>query len=75
MFHEVDPVLGPEMKSTGEVLGMADSFELCFFKAQEAVGPSLPSEGSVLMSIAHKDGAVLLDTARQFKSLGFKIAN
>ena len=42
MFPEVDPLLGPEMRSTGEVLGMADSFGLAYYKAQEATGQSLP---------------------------------
>ena len=45
MFPEVDPVLGPEMRSTGEVLGMADSFGLAFYKAQEAAKPELPLAG------------------------------
>jgi carbamoyl-phosphate synthase large subunit len=52
MYHEVDPVLGPEMRSTGEVLGMADSFGLAFFKSQQATQLRLPSEGTVLISVA-----------------------
>ncbi len=52
MFQEVDPLLGPEMRSTGEVLGLADSFGMAFFKAQEAIQQPLPSEGTVLITIA-----------------------
>jgi len=54
MFPEVDPLLGPEMRSTGEVLGMADSFGLAFYKAQEGAQQLLPSEGSVLISVSLK---------------------
>ena len=60
MFHEVDPLLGPEMRSTGEVLGIANSFGLAYFKAQEATQVPLPTEGAVLMSIADKDKIYLL---------------
>jgi carbamoyl-phosphate synthase large subunit len=55
MFPEVDPVLGPEMRSTGEVLGMADCFGMAFFKSQEATQSSLPVEGTVLITVADKD--------------------
>ena len=73
-FPEVDPVLGPEMRSTGEVLGMADSFGLAFYKAQDAAQGRLPSEGTVLMTIADKDkGPAVVDVARSFAELGFKI--
>jgi len=74
MFQEVDPLLGPEMRSTGEVLGMADSFGLAFFKAQEATQQPLPSEGTVLLTVADPDKAAGLEVARQFHELGFKIA-
>jgi len=73
MFHEVDPVLGPEMRSTGEVLGMADSFELAFFKAQEAAQQLLPQSGTVLISVTDPDKPEALDVAREFHRLGFKI--
>ncbi|NLM11162.1 MAG: carbamoyl-phosphate synthase large subunit [Clostridiaceae bacterium] len=73
MFHEVDPLLGPEMRSTGEVLGIANSFGLAFFKAQEATQAPLPTEGTVLMSIADKDKHYLLDIARKFSELDFNI--
>jgi carbamoyl-phosphate synthase large subunit len=69
---EVDPVLGPEMRSTGEVLGMADNFGDAFFKAQEAAKPRLPTEGTVLISVAEK-AAEVLEVAREFTALGFKI--
>ena len=73
MFPEVDPLLGPEMRSTGEVLGLADSFGLAFFKSQEATKLSLPVEGTVLFTIAEKDKPRSLEAARVFKELGFKI--
>ena len=73
MFPEVDPLLGPEMRSTGEVLGLADSFGLAFFKSQEATQSSLPIEGTVLFTIAEKDKPGSLEAARVFKELGFNI--
>jgi carbamoyl-phosphate synthase large subunit len=73
MFPEVDPILGPEMRSTGEVLGMADSFGLAYYKAQEATQQVLPSEGTVLLTVSESDRPAVLETARQFKNLGFKI--
>jgi len=73
MFPEVDPVLGPEMRSTGEVLGIAGSFGLAFFKAEEAAQQVLPTEGTVLVTVSGKDEAVLPDMVRQFVELGFKI--
>ncbi|MFC1824644.1 carbamoyl-phosphate synthase large subunit, partial [Thermodesulfobacteriota bacterium] len=73
MFPEVDPILGPEMRSTGEVLGMADSFGLAFYKAQEAAQQALPSEGSVLITVSETDRPAVIEVARQFHKLGFKI--
>lgn len=73
MFPEVDPVLGPEMRSTGEVLGMADSFGLAFYKAQEATKLPLPLEGTVLITVADRDKDDILEPARRFKELGFDI--
>jgi len=72
MFPEVDPVLGPEMRSTGEVLGIASSFGLAFFKAEEAAQQLLPVSGTVLLTVVSKD-ALLLDVARQLTELGFKL--
>ncbi|MDD5677732.1 MAG: carbamoyl-phosphate synthase large subunit [Kiritimatiellae bacterium] len=73
MFPEVDPLLGPEMRSTGEVLGLADSFGMAFFKAEEAVTPVLPTEGTVLISLADKTHRTALQVARAFVKLGFQI--
>ncbi len=73
MYQEVDPVLGPEMRSTGEVLGLADSFGLAYFKAQEATGQSLPGEGTVLITVADIDKSGMLEVARAFEKIGFKI--
>jgi carbamoyl-phosphate synthase large subunit len=71
-FPEVDPVLGPEMKSTGEVLGIANSFGLAFWKAQEAVLP-LPTQGTVLITVSERDRPTVLEVARQLSDLGFNI--
>ena len=73
MFPEVDPLLGPEMRSTGEVLGMADSFGLAFYKAQEAAEQRLPLEGTVLITVADRDKPAVLEVARRFAELGFRI--
>ena len=73
MFPEVDPVLGPEMRSTGEVLGMAANFGLAFFKAQEAAGSTLPIEGAVLITVNRGDRPAVLEVARQFQALNFRI--
>ncbi len=73
MYHEVDPVLGPEMRSTGEVLGMADSFGLAYFKSQDAAQARLPQEGTVLITVADRDKQAALEVARRFAELGFKI--
>lgn len=75
MFPDVDPVLGPEMRSTGEVLGMADSFGLAFFKSQEATKLKLPTEGKVLITIADRDKDKIIDVAKNFVSLGFGIVS
>ena len=73
MFPEVDPVLGPEMRSTGEVMGIAESFGIAFFKAQEAAKQPLPTSGAILLSLHSKETPVTLDVANQFAALGFKI--
>jgi len=73
MFPDVDPLLGPEMKATGEVMGIADSFGLAFYKAQEAAGTKLPLEGNVLLTVADKDKKKLLPIAKKLKALGFNI--
>jgi len=73
MYQEVDPLLGPEMRSTGEVLGLADSFGLAYYKSQEATGQSLPSEGTVLITVEEKDKGGILEVARAFAKIGFRI--
>ena len=73
MFPEVDPVLGPEMRSTGEVLGLSHSFGRAFFKAQEATQVSLPLEGTVLFTIADRDKSAAIEPVRLFRELGFRI--
>ncbi|MGV8175087.1 MAG: carbamoyl-phosphate synthase large subunit [Methanothrix sp.] len=73
MFPEVDPLLGPEMRSTGEVLGLADSFGMAFYKAEEAAKSTLPEKGTVLITVAGKDRRGVLGVARQFADLGFEI--
>ena len=73
MLPEVDPLLGPEMRSTGEVLGIADTFGLAFFKAQDATQTPLPIEGTALITIADRDKPSALEPARLFHELGFKI--
>ncbi|MCK5135685.1 MAG: carbamoyl-phosphate synthase large subunit [Bacteroidales bacterium] len=73
MFPDVDPLLSPEMRSTGEVLGLADSYGLAFFKSQEATLTSLPLEGTVLITIADRDKDKILDFARSFQDMKFNI--
>jgi carbamoyl-phosphate synthase large subunit len=73
MFHEVDPLLGPEMKATGEVMGLSDSFGLAFYKAQEAAGAALPLEGGVLLTVADRDKSDLLPVAQRLEKLGLTI--
>jgi carbamoyl-phosphate synthase large subunit len=73
MFPDVDPVLGPEMKSTGEVLGIAPSFGLAFYKAQEAASMQVPTEGTVLISVTDPDKPEILEVAARLAKLGFAI--
>ena len=73
MFQEVDPLLGPEMRSTGEVLGLASNFGEAFYKAQEATQTKLPLEGTVLISVSDRDKPELLTVARGLYEDGFKI--
>ena len=73
MFPEVDPVLGPEMRSTGEVLGLSSSFGRAFFKAQEATQTRLPLEGTVLFTVADRDKTAAIEPVRRFRELGFTI--
>ena len=73
MFPEVDPLLGPEMRATGEVMGIADTFGLAFYKAQEAAGSRLPTTGNVLLTVADKDKQALIHVAQKINALGFTI--
>ena len=73
MFQEVDPILGPEMRSTGEVLGLSPSYGEAFYKAQEAAQSKLPLGGTVLISVNRKDKPEVVDVARSFHEDGFKI--
>ncbi|MDY4959610.1 MAG: carbamoyl-phosphate synthase large subunit [Lentihominibacter sp.] len=73
MFQEVDPVLGPEMRSTGEVLGLSQSYGEAFLKAQEGIQSPLPTEGTVLISVNRKDRPDAVVLAKMFSELGFRI--
>ena len=73
MFPEVDPILGPEMRSTGEVLGLSKSYGEAFFKAQEAIQSKLPLEGTALISVNGKDKEEVVDIAKSLESDGFRI--
>lgn len=71
-FPNTDPVLGPEMKSTGEVMGIADTFEYAYYKAEESAGLFMPLQGKVLLSCGKKDDK-LLKTAKILEEIGFQI--
>ena len=73
MFQEVDPILGPEMRSTGEVLGLSEKSGEAFFKAEEAANAPLPLEGTVLISVNVQDKPEAPEIARAFHEAGFKI--
>lgn len=73
MFPEVDPILGPEMRATGEVMGVSDNFGMAYFKAQEAAGSKLPLGGTVLLTVSPRDKEELEPIARDFVELGFKL--
>ena len=73
MFQEVDPILGPEMRSTGEVLGISKSLAGAFYKAEEGANANLPLEGTVLISVNRKDKPEVVEVAKAFKEAGFKI--
>lgn len=73
MFQEVDPVLGPEMRSTGEVLGLSSDFGEAFYKAQEATQTKLPLEGTAFISVNDHDKPEVVEIARGFYECGFKL--
>src|SRR6266851_7885259 len=72
-FPGVDTVLGPEMKSTGEVMGVADNFGEAFAKAQTAAGQKLPTQGTVFISVTDHDKTHVAEVARRFVDMGFKL--
>lgn len=72
-FPGVDPLLGPEMRSTGEVMGLDENFALSFAKSQIAAGQQLPLEGGVLFSVKNSDKPALLEIVRGFQKLGFEL--
>ena len=73
MFQEVDPVLGPEMRSTGEVLGLSPSYGEAFFKSQEGVNSPLPLEGTALISVKDMDKDEVIEVAKSLEGDGFNI--
>ncbi|MDD5437233.1 MAG: carbamoyl-phosphate synthase large subunit, partial [Candidatus Omnitrophica bacterium] len=73
MFPEVDPVLGPEMKATGEVMGIAKTFGLAFYKAEEAAGSCLPRSGNILLTVTDKDKRELVGVAKRLQEMGFSL--
>ncbi len=72
-FPGVDPVLGPEMRSTGEVMGVGENFGEAFYKAQLSAGTPLPASGAVFLTVGEKDKTVAVEVARKFVSMGFKL--
>jgi carbamoyl-phosphate synthase large subunit len=72
-FPGVDPVLGPEMRSTGEVMGIAEGFGSAYLKAQQGAGTSLPRDGAVFISVNEQDKGQMISLARELYSLGFKL--
>ncbi|RUM27887.1 MAG: carbamoyl-phosphate synthase large chain, partial [Aquifex sp.] len=72
-FPEVDPILGPEMKSTGEVMGIDKEFGLAYYKAQLSAGYRLPERGNLFISVADRDKPKIVELAKEFEKLGFGI--
>jgi carbamoyl-phosphate synthase large subunit len=72
-FREFDPILGPEMRSTGEVMGISDSFGSAFAKAQLAAENGLPTKGTIFMTVNDSDKPTATPIARRFHELGFRI--
>ena len=73
MFPEVDPVLGPEMRATGEVMGLAPTFGMAYFKSQQAAGMRLPLSGKVLVSVNVRERGYLLPIVKTLSELGFEL--
>ncbi len=74
-FQGVDPILGPEMKSTGEVMGAGETFGEAFFKAQLGAGEILPTAGTVFISVRDADKEGMVEVAKDLKTLGFKLVS
>jgi len=72
-FPGVDPILGPEMKSTGEVMGVGQTFAEAFYKAQLAAGVRLPTKGRAFISVKPKDRPAAVEIARKLHALGFEL--
>ncbi|HEX4596095.1 MAG TPA: carbamoyl-phosphate synthase large subunit, partial [Bryobacteraceae bacterium] len=72
-FPGVDPALGPEMRSTGEVMGIGENFGEAFGKAQLSAGAPLPDSGTVFISVANRDKAAAVEVARRFTEFGFQL--
>ncbi|MDQ3331528.1 MAG: carbamoyl-phosphate synthase large subunit [Planctomycetota bacterium] len=72
-FHGVDIILGPEMRSTGEVMGIDETFPIAFAKSQIAAGNALPTEGTVFISMAEAHKQAIVEPARRLRSLGFNL--
>ena len=72
-FSGVDPVLGPEMRSTGEVMGVGENFGEAFSKAQASAGTPLPKSGAVFITVGEKDKSVAVEVGKKFADLGFEI--
>jgi carbamoyl-phosphate synthase large subunit len=72
-FHGVDPALGPEMRSTGEVMGVGINFGEAFLKAQTSAGSALPDQGAVFLSVNDRNRAEAVEVARRFAELGFQL--
>jgi len=75
MFPEADPVLGPEMRATGEVMGLASTFGMAYYKAQQAAGSRLPLSGKVLVSVRERERADLLPVVKTLSELGFELVS
>ena len=73
-FHGVDPVLGPEMRSTGEVMGVGENFGEAFAKAQLGAGSPLPADGTVFISVSDRHKSEAIEVAKKFADLGYKLA-
>jgi carbamoyl-phosphate synthase large subunit len=72
-FREFDPILGPEMRSTGEVMGIADSFGMAFAKSQQAADNALPLDGAIFLTVSDGDKSTVLPIAREFQDMGFTL--